>query len=183
MLNNEKLIYILNHFARYILGPGGIILLLSIIVPILLVLKRFKNFIRLLYENFNKNLILLSLYWLGLQIMLIFYHPANRYAVMSALISLVIFIVIAINSTFRKHGKLTKKINFFEEKELLNYPKDFTSKIVQIWPLGKFPFASGTFCSRLLYQFKAWMGIYTIIINSINFFGTLVYKKIYRTEY
>ena len=187
--NNEKLIYILNHFARYILGPGGIILLLSIIMltiltPILLVLKRFQNFIRLLYENFNKNLILLSLYWLGLQIMLIFYHPANRYAVMSALISLVIFIVIAINSTFRKHGKLTKKINFFEEKELLNYPKDFTSKIVQIWPLGKFPFASGTFCSVFFFILGYYINLrlgweYTLLLSILLIFLGLWFTKKY----
>ncbi len=29
----------------------------------------------------------------------------------------------------------------------MNYPKNFISFIVQIWPLGVFPFASGTFCS------------------------------------
>ena len=29
----------------------------------------------------------------------------------------------------------------------MNYPKNLISFIVQLWPLGIFPFASGTFCS------------------------------------
>ena len=103
---------------------------------------------------------------------------------MSALISLIIFVVIAINSTLRKHGKLTKKINFFEEKELLNYPKDFTSKIVQIWPLGKFPLASGTFCSMFFFILGYYINLrlgweYTLLLSIILIFLGLWFTKKY----
>ena len=95
--------------------------------------------------------------------MLLFYHPDNRYAVMSILISLIIFTVIFLKIIVSDHRKLIKKIDFFEEKELLNYPKDFISSIVQLWPLGKFPFASGTFCS--IFFFQEPLGILKQMIN------------------
>ena len=185
---NETLLYIANHFSKYIFGLGGIIFLLSvcillILAPILLILGKYKSFLNLLLSKFDVRLKLLSFYWLGLQIMLLFYHPDNRYAVMSILISLIIFTVIFLKIIVSDHRKLIKKIDFFEEKELLNYPKDFISSIVQLWPLGKFPFASGTFCSIFFcligYYINLMLGWeYTLSLSILTLFlGIWTTKK------
>ena len=80
--DNERLKYIINHFARYILGPGGIILLLTILIftfltPFLILAGKLKLFFNLISKNINSAMKLIFLYWAGLQIMLIFYHPAT----------------------------------------------------------------------------------------------------------
>ena len=186
--DNERLKYIINHFARYILGPGGIILLLTIIMftlltPILILTGKLKFFFNLILKNINSTLKLIFLYWVGLQIMLIFYHPANRYAVMSALISVLIFIIISIKISIRNHGSLSKKIDYFEEKVLNQSPKNFISFFVQVWPLGKFPFASGTFSSFFFFIFGYYInlnfgGEYTLLIAIfITFLGFWCTKK------
>ena len=106
---NETLLYIVNHFARYIFGLGGIILLFSIFIlliltPILLIFGKFMSFFNLLINKFDIPIKLLTLYWSGLQIMLLFYHPHNRYALMSTLISLLIFIVISLRILIKENS-------------------------------------------------------------------------------
>ena len=113
---NETLQYILNHFARYIFGLGGIIFLFSIIIlliltPILLVFGKFMLFFNLLLNKFDIPLKLLTLYWAGLQIMLLFYHPHNRYALMSSLISFLIFIVISLRVLTKENSLGKTKLN------------------------------------------------------------------------
>ena len=162
--HNETLIYIANHFGRYIFGPGGIVFLLTIIIitlltPILFYLGKLKNFIDNIIMTINKPLKLLFLYWFGLQIMLIFYHPANRYAVMSALVSILIFIIISLKAFAKNPNLISRKIDNYEEATLLNSPKNVVSCIVQIWPLGLFPIASGTFCSLFFLIFGYYINL------------------------
>ena len=66
----------------------------------------------------------------------------------------------------------------------MNYPKDFTSKIVQIWPLGKFPFASGTFCSVFFFILGYYINLrlgweYTLLLSILLIFLGLWFTKKY----
>ena len=148
--DGRDLHYLAGHLSRYFLGSAGIytlgaLVLLLLAIPVLYSRRQLRQTIKRIKTSVDRPLGLLIVFWLGLQVVVLLYHPNGRYAFLAGMISVVLIGVLAWRCWVGDRSwPVVSAMDDFFDQSLKAGPGGAVSAYVQVWPCGLVPIAPGT---------------------------------------